>query len=132
MLEQGRETIEWGFIRSAELEDDSTSHHLISSKISAFLEQYPQMADHLAYFDSHTIHQLIALLDHDHSEAFPPAYQSSIRAFFRLVDDSDMPMMLSALGRKDYSIGGERMEKGKKGKNFTIVGKRREHKLPPS
>jgi len=75
------------------------------------------MADQLSYFDSHTINQLIALLEDDHSRAFPKGCQNGIKAFFRLVEDSDMPMVLSGLE--------------KRGKGYRMV-ERRGPKLPPS
>ena len=46
------------------------------------------MAEHLTYFDTNMINQLLGYLDHNFARNFPASYQTTFNKFFRMVESS--------------------------------------------
>jgi hypothetical protein len=114
VVEQNTETIEWGLIRSAEVGDDRGHNQIICNKISALIEQYPEMAEQMNYFDSEMVNRLLGYLEDNFVQNFPPAYQAAFDKFFRMVEHNELLVMMETI-KTAFAF-----EK-KKGKSYTIV-----------
>ena len=79
------ETIEWGFIRSAEVDDERMSNQLICHKISDVIQANPEMAERLKYFDTEMLLKLLNCLEMDFIERFSQPHQNVVKKFFRMV-----------------------------------------------
>jgi hypothetical protein len=72
-----------GFIKSAEVENESTHNQIICNRIFDFIDHYPHLAERFTYLDTTIINNLLSHLD---SAVYPPV----IHKFFEMVGNSDL------------------------------------------